>query len=247
VRALAARGETRRHFLFTKTQSPWLTTFCRPAGCSRRMLGPIGCGARCWAASSRHRHNPTPFGIRAVALRNRLRRRPRAGGILGTLAQPTLPWDVRTSGWLGSALPMVPIGGGPSPVLPTSSADRLRNLGSALTDIFGTSTANARTLQDPSKIGQRGLLEPGAGFGFGGASTGGGQSPFGARGSRAQASSPRQGFLSRRKKINEAECEAQYERDIFQCNMVGLPECYAQANERWSACLAGRPIPPFNY
>jgi hypothetical protein len=35
--------------------------------------------------------------------------------------------------------------------------------------------------------------------------------------------------------------------DLFQCNMVGLPECYAQAMERYSACLAGRPIPPFNY
>jgi hypothetical protein len=50
-----------------------------------------------------------------------------------------------------------------------------------------------------------------------------------------------------RKKINEAECMAQYKRDIFHCNMVGLSQCYAQAMERLSACLAGRPIPPFNY
>jgi hypothetical protein len=51
----------------------------------------------------------------------------------------------------------------------------------------------------------------------------------------------------RRKKVDEAECDAQYERDIFQCKMVGLPECYAQAMERYKACLAGQPIPPFNY
>jgi len=51
----------------------------------------------------------------------------------------------------------------------------------------------------------------------------------------------------KRKKIDEAECEAQYERDLFQCKMVGLPECYAQAMERRAACPAGRPIPPFNY
>jgi hypothetical protein len=51
----------------------------------------------------------------------------------------------------------------------------------------------------------------------------------------------------KRKKIDESECDAQYERDLFQCKMVGLPECYAQAMERRAACLAGRPIPPFNY
>lgn len=44
-----------------------------------------------------------------------------------------------------------------------------------------------------------------------------------------------------------ALCEAQFERDIFQCTMVGLRSCYAQAYERYSACLARRPIPPFNY
>ena len=45
----------------------------------------------------------------------------------------------------------------------------------------------------------------------------------------------------------EAKCELQYQRDIFQCRMVGLPSCYAQAAERYAACLAGRPIPPLNY
>jgi len=51
----------------------------------------------------------------------------------------------------------------------------------------------------------------------------------------------------KRKKIDEAECDAQYERDLFQCKMVGLRECYAQAMERYKACLAGQPVPPFNY
>lgn len=50
-----------------------------------------------------------------------------------------------------------------------------------------------------------------------------------------------------RKRINEAECLRQYKQDVFQCKMVGLPQCYAQAAERYGACLAGRPIPPFNY
>jgi hypothetical protein len=50
-----------------------------------------------------------------------------------------------------------------------------------------------------------------------------------------------------RKRINEAECLRQYNQDVFQCKMVGLAQCYAQAAERYGACLAGRPIPPFNY
>ena len=45
----------------------------------------------------------------------------------------------------------------------------------------------------------------------------------------------------------EAECEEQYERDKFQCQMVGLPGCYEQAMLRYSNCLRGLPIPPFNY
>jgi hypothetical protein len=42
-------------------------------------------------------------------------------------------------------------------------------------------------------------------------------------------------------------CDAQYERDIFQCRLVGSPACYAQAAQRYAACLAGRSLPPFNY
>jgi hypothetical protein len=45
----------------------------------------------------------------------------------------------------------------------------------------------------------------------------------------------------------EAECEEQYSRDIFQCRMVGLPECYAQAALRYSNCLQGLQLPPLNY
>lgn len=45
----------------------------------------------------------------------------------------------------------------------------------------------------------------------------------------------------------EAQCEEQYARDIISCNMVRTPTCYAQAAERYAACLAGRPIPPLNF
>jgi hypothetical protein len=45
----------------------------------------------------------------------------------------------------------------------------------------------------------------------------------------------------------EAECEAQYAADVFQCKMVGLMACYAQAALRYANCLQGLPIPPLNY
>jgi hypothetical protein len=45
----------------------------------------------------------------------------------------------------------------------------------------------------------------------------------------------------------ERECEVQFQRDIFHCNVVGLPACYDQAYLRYSNCLAGRAIPPLNY
>lgn len=45
----------------------------------------------------------------------------------------------------------------------------------------------------------------------------------------------------------QEECEQQYERDIFQCRMVGLASCYAQAMVRRVACEKGHPIPPLNY
>jgi hypothetical protein len=48
-------------------------------------------------------------------------------------------------------------------------------------------------------------------------------------------------------KRSEAFCERQFKDDIFHCKMVGLRACYAQAMERYSACLSGRQIPPLNY
>ncbi len=42
-------------------------------------------------------------------------------------------------------------------------------------------------------------------------------------------------------------CEKLYERDIFQCSMVGLASCYNQAMARFAACLRGQPLPPFSY
>lgn len=46
---------------------------------------------------------------------------------------------------------------------------------------------------------------------------------------------------------SRAFCEAQWNRDIFHCNMVGLSSCYAQAMVRLVACEKGQPIPPLNY
>jgi hypothetical protein len=45
----------------------------------------------------------------------------------------------------------------------------------------------------------------------------------------------------------ESECEAQYAADIFQCKMVGLMACYAQAALRYANCLQGLPLLPLNY
>ncbi|WP_336486452.1 hypothetical protein [Methylobacterium nigriterrae] len=42
-------------------------------------------------------------------------------------------------------------------------------------------------------------------------------------------------------------CDDQYKRDIFQCRMVGLRSCYAQAMVSLIACERGNPIPPLNY
>lgn len=50
-----------------------------------------------------------------------------------------------------------------------------------------------------------------------------------------------------RKRVDEAECNAMHDRDLFHCRMVGLPACYAQAYLRFTNCLEGRQIPPLNY
>lgn len=43
------------------------------------------------------------------------------------------------------------------------------------------------------------------------------------------------------------ECDLQYKQDVFQCKMVGLRQCYAQAMVRRIACERGQPIPPLFY
>ena len=42
---------------------------------------------------------------------------------------------------------------------------------------------------------------------------------------------------------NEAECDLQYKQDTVICNLVRTPLCWAQAAERYAACLSGRRIP----
>jgi hypothetical protein len=44
-----------------------------------------------------------------------------------------------------------------------------------------------------------------------------------------------------------AECEAQFQRDLFHCKLVALKTCYAQAIVRQVACENGHSIPPLNY
>jgi hypothetical protein len=44
-----------------------------------------------------------------------------------------------------------------------------------------------------------------------------------------------------------SDCDAQYAADIVLCTMVRTPLCYAQAMERYAACLAGRPLPPLRF
>jgi hypothetical protein len=45
----------------------------------------------------------------------------------------------------------------------------------------------------------------------------------------------------------EQQCEAQYDRDMFHCRMVGLRACYAHAMLRRELCRKGLPVPPLNY
>jgi hypothetical protein len=46
---------------------------------------------------------------------------------------------------------------------------------------------------------------------------------------------------------NEAECDLQYKRDKLICNLVRTYLCWAQAAERYAACLSGRPIPQLRF
>ena len=48
------------------------------------------------------------------------------------------------------------------------------------------------------------------------------------------------------KKIdNDDHCEEMYKEDTALCNLHGSRACHQQAAERYAACLAGKPIPPF--
>jgi len=58
---------------------------------------------------------------------------------------------------------------------------------------------------------------------------------------------PLQSLIAATNRGLRAVCEAQLDRDIFQCRMVGLRSCYEQAYQRYASCLARQPIPPFNY
>jgi hypothetical protein len=42
------------------------------------------------------------------------------------------------------------------------------------------------------------------------------------------------------RKVDQAECDEMHRRDLFQCKMVGLPSCYAQAYLRYTNCLNGK-------
>lgn len=61
------------------------------------------------------------------------------------------------------------------------------------------------------------------------------------------ASSSEFGFSKFASYSNMAACNAQYRKDLFQCKMVGLSQCYAQAMVRLVACENGGQIPPLNY
>jgi hypothetical protein len=46
---------------------------------------------------------------------------------------------------------------------------------------------------------------------------------------------------------NEAECDLQYKKDTVICRLVRTPLCWAQATERYGACLAGRRVPQLRF
>jgi RHS repeat-associated protein len=48
-------------------------------------------------------------------------------------------------------------------------------------------------------------------------------------------------------KPTEEECDEMYETDLETCRKLRSRSCYAQAAERWAACKAGKPIPPFPF
>jgi hypothetical protein len=57
----------------------------------------------------------------------------------------------------------------------------------------------------------------------------------------------REGEFDMAARGNEAECDLQYQRDKLICNLVRTRLCWAQAAERYAACLSGRPIPMLRF
>jgi hypothetical protein len=53
--------------------------------------------------------------------------------------------------------------------------------------------------------------------------------------------------VAARTRRNQAECDEQLKLDEFICRSVRTPLCWAQAMERYAACLADRQIPPLNF
>jgi len=45
----------------------------------------------------------------------------------------------------------------------------------------------------------------------------------------------------------EKECDEQFDKDTFECNMVGSRACHAQAAARYAACRTGKYVPDLNY
>jgi hypothetical protein len=45
----------------------------------------------------------------------------------------------------------------------------------------------------------------------------------------------------------EDQCDAQLEQDLITCRALASASCYAQAMQRFAACLRGKSLPPFNF
>jgi len=53
--------------------------------------------------------------------------------------------------------------------------------------------------------------------------------------------------VAARRKQLEAECDAQYNRDMALCRMVRTPLCYERAMARYVACMGEEPLPPLRF
>lgn len=122
--------------------------------------------------------------------------------------------------------------------LPTSRSDALRRRADAAAARFSSALARAELELREYDPDQPRLP---AGQPGGGQWTSEGEPPGGL--SRIEALVA----AARGRRNTEAFCEALYEKDLFQCRLVGISACYAQAMKRYAACLSGQPVPPLNY